>query len=321
MKQSVHPSSFFLTIAQAQNTFDLKSNQLFSSSAGATIEYNLYLQNTGKSIASYTLTASSNRQYYVEVWQDTDQIGSGDTRLVPPQGSTITLRVGVVATLIVKVTIPSNAIAGTVDTTTIKAVDLLSGASESVTVATTVTLRLPYPSNWIQLGSDPHFPTPPPEKIDVKAVYYTNNDTFVFFRIAEVSQPNPNGFFYCVFLDTKPGGQQIGSYSYDYMLSSDGIVYGWNGANWINSGYHTYWQTDGTSIVLWSDLNNLDLEMQEIHVLSRSTTKDYTWKDEIGPFPILRNNISEIPLMLIPLLSLAIYFTISRRIKKNARSQ
>ncbi len=317
-KQSVHPRNF-MTIALSQNTFDFESNQLFSGAAGSTIEYNLYIENKGKSIASCTLTASSNRGYYVEVWRDTDQIGSGDTQLVPPQGSTITLNAGEVATLIVKVTIPPDATSGTVDTTTIRLVDSLSGASSSVTVTTTVNTYLPYPSNWVQLGSDPTFPTPPPERIDVKAIYCTNNGTFVFFRMAEVSRPNPTGFLYCVYLDTKAGGQQIDSYNYDYMMSSDGILYEWNGANWINSGDQTYWQIDGTSMVLWADLNNLDLEMQEIHVLSRSTTKDYTWKDEVGPFTILRNNISEIPLILIPVLSFAIYVTISRRIKKNAR--
>jgi len=318
-KQSVYPKRLFTTIAHTQNAFDLESNQLFSGAAGSNIEYNLYIQNKGKSTASYTLATSSNRGHYIEVWRDTNQIGNGDTQLIPPQGSTITLNAGETATLIVKVTIPPDATSGTVDTTTIRAVDMLSSASKSVTVTTTVNTYLPYPSNWIQLGSDPTFPTPPPERIDIKAVYCTNNSTFIFFRMAEVSKPNPTGFFYCVYLDTKSGGQQIDSYNYDYMLSSDAILYNWDGANWINSGYQTYWQIDGTSMVLWADLNNLDLEMQEIHILSRSTTKDYTWKDQVGHFTILRNNISEIPLILIPVLSFAIYFTISRRPKKNAR--
>jgi len=319
-KQSVNPMNFAMTIAESQNTFDLEANQLFSGAVGSTIGYNIYIENRGKSIASYTLTALSNKGYYVEVWRDTDQIGSGDMQLIPPQESTITMNAGEVATLIVKVTIPSDATNGTVDATIIKAVDSLSGASDSVTITTTVNSDLPYPSNWIQLGSDPTFPTPPPERIDVKSVYYTNNGTDVFFRMAEVSKPNPTAFLYCVYLDTKAGGQQIDTYNYDYRLSSDGILYEWNGVNWINSGYPTYWQVDGTGMVLWADLNNLNLEMQEIHVLSRTTTKDYTWKDEVGPYIILRNNISEIPWILIPVLSFAIYFTISRRIKKNART-
>ena len=317
-KQSAHLRNF-VTIAVSQNTFNFESNQLFSGAAGSTIEYNLYIENKGKSSASCTLTASSNRGYYVEVWRDTDQIGSGDTQLIPPQGSTITLNAGEVATLIAKVTIPPDATSGTVDATTIALVDSLSGTSNSVTVTTTVKTNLQYPSNWVQLGSDPAFPTPPPERIDVKASYYTNNGTYVFFRMAEVSKPNPAGFYYCTYLDTKPGGQQIDSYSYDYMLSSDGILYEWNGVNWITSGYPTYWLIDGTSMLLWADLNNLDLEMQDIQLLSRSTTKEYTWKDEVGPFVVLRNNISEIPLILIPALSFAIYFTISRRTKKNTR--
>jgi hypothetical protein len=317
-KQSARPRNF-MTMALSQNTFGLESNQLFSGAAGSTMEYNLYLENNGKSTASYRLTTSSNRDYYIEVWRDTNQIGNGDTQLVPPQGSTITLNPGETATLIVKVTIPPEATNGTADTTTIRVIDTLSSASDSVTVTTTVNTYLPYPSNWNQLGSDPTFPTPPPERIDVKAVYITNNGTFIFFRMAEVSRPNPTAFFYCVYLDTKPGGQQIDSYNYDYMLSSDGVLHEWNGVNWINSGYQTYWQIDGTSMVLWADLNNLDLEMQDIHVLSSSTTKGYTWKDEVGPFTIVRKSISEIPLILIPVLSLAIYFTISRRIKKNAR--
>jgi hypothetical protein len=315
-KQPVHPKKLFTTMAQTKNTFDLESNQLFSSTAGSTIAYNLYLENTGRTIASYTLTASSNKGYYIEVWRDTDQIGSGETQLIPPQGSTITLNAGEVATLIVKVTIPTDATSGTVDTTTIRAVNALSSAYDSATITTTVNAYLPYPSNLIQLGSDPNFPTPPPERIDAKAVYYTNNGTFIFFRVAEASRPNPTAFFYCVYLDTKAGGQQIDSYNYDYMLSSDGTLYQWNGTNWLNSGYRIYWQVDGTSMVLWADLNNLDLDMQEIHILACSTTKDYTWKDEVGPFAILRNNISEIPLIAVPVLSFAIYFTISRRNKK-----
>jgi hypothetical protein len=322
-KQSVKPIYFVMTIAQSQSTFDLESNQLFSGAAGSTIEYNLYIENRGRSIASYTLTALSNKGYYVEVWQDTDQTGSGDVQLLPPQGSTLTISAGMVATLIVKVTIPSDATEGTIDNTLIRAVDSDSGASDSVTATTTVNSDLPYPSNWIQLGSDPTFPTPPPERIDVKAVYYTNNGTYVFFRMAEVGNPNPTAFLYCVYLDTKAGGQQTDSYNYDYILSSDGILYEWNGVNWINSGYPTYWQVDGTGMVLWSDLNNLNLDMQEVHVLSRTTTKNFTWKDEVGPYTILRNNISELPLILIPVLSFAIYFTISRRIvkKRNERGR
>ncbi len=318
-KKPVLRTKSFATIAQIQNAFGMESNQLFSGAAGSTIPYNVYVENTGRSIATYSLAVSSNRGYYVEVWRDTDQIGSGETRLIPPQGSTIVLNPGEVATLIAKVTIPSDANSGTVDTTTLGVVDTLSSASDSVTLTTSVNAFLPYPSDWIQLGSDPTFPTPPPERIDVKAIHCTNNGTFLFFRIAEVSRPNPNGFFYCAYLDTKAGGQQIENYNYDYMLSSDGALYEWNGANWSTSGFQTYWQIDGTSMVLWTNLSSLGFDMQEIHILSRSTTKDYTWKDELGPFTILRNSISEIPLILIPIMSFAIYLTISKSIKKKSK--
>ncbi len=315
LKQAAYPKKF-VTIALSQNPFDFKPDQLFSVAAGSVVNYNLYVQNKGKLPASCAFSASSNKGYFVEIWRDSDQIGGGETQLIPPQGSTITLNSGEVATLVAKVTIPVDATSGTVDTTTIRLTHQISGMSVSVTLTTTVNKNLPYPSNWIQLGSDPVFPTPPPERIDVKAVYYTNNGTHLFLRVAEVSAPNPAGFYYCVYLDTKPGGEQIGSYNFDYLMSSDGVLYEWNGLDWIASGHSTYWQIDGTSMVLWSDLGNLDLEMQDIHVLSRSTKKDYTWKDEVGPFAIMRNNISEIPLILIPVLGFAVYFTISKRSRR-----
>jgi len=319
-KQSKNSMNFTMTAIQGQNIVDWESDQSFSSAAGSTVGYNIYIENKGKSIASYTLTALSSKGYYVEVWLDTDQIGSGDMQLIPPQGSTITMSAGEVATLVVKVTIPSGATDGTVDNTIIKAVNTDSGASDSVTVTTIVGSHLPYPSNWIQLGSDPTFPIPPPVRIDIKAFYYTNNGTDVFFRMAEAGKPDTKAFLYSVYLDVKAGGQQIDSYNYDYLLSSDGILYEWKGTNWINSGYPTYWRVDGTGIVLWTDLDNLIMDIQEIHFLACTTTKDNILKDKIGPYTIPRNNISEIPLILIPILSLAVYFTISRRTKKNART-
>jgi len=100
------------------------------------------------------------------------------------------------------------------------------------------------------------------------------------------------------------------------MLSSDGILYEWNGTDWINSGYPTYFRVDGTGIVLWTDLDNLSLDTQNINVLAHTTTKDRAIKDEEGPYVILRNNISEIPLILIPLVTLAIYLAVSSRRKK-----
>jgi hypothetical protein len=84
----------------------------------------------------------------------------------------------------------------------------------------------------------------------------------------------------------------------------------------MDSGYPTYWRVDGTGIVLWADLNNLSLDTQDIHILACTTTKDGTVKDKEGPYIVLRDNISEIPLILIPIVTLAIYFVVSIRRKK-----
>jgi hypothetical protein len=313
------PQDLELKKKPLKNIVDLEPDQSFSGAVGSTIEYNLYITNKGKSIANYTLTALSNQGYYVEVWRDTDQVGGGDIQLIPPQGSIITLDAGEVATLIVRVTVPPNATDGTVDATIIEAVSTNLDTSDSVTVTTTINSGLPYPSNWIQLGSDPAFPTRP-ERVDVKALYYTNNGTHAFFRMAEADTPDTKAFLYTVYLDTKAGGQQIDSYSYDYMLISDGILYEWNSTAWVDSGYPTHWRVDGTGIVLWTDLDNLSLDTQEIHILARTETKDRIVKDKVGPYTILRDNISEIPLILIPLVTLAIYFAVSSRKEKNART-
>lgn len=316
LTKNAKPIIYYAMAAPNQNKVDLESDQSFSGAAGSTIEYNVYIENTGKSVETLALSALSDKGYYIEIWRDTDQIGSGDLQLFPPQGSTITLSSGEVATLIVKVIIPSDATDGTVDNTIIKAEDTVSGASDFVTISTTVTSYLLWPSSWIQLGSDPNFPTPPSERIDIKASYYTNNGTHVFFRTAEVGKPNTQAFQYLVYLDTKAGGQQIDSYNYDYLLSSDGILYVWNGTSWLNSGYPTYIQTEGTAIVLWTDLGNIVLDTQEIHFLTWTATKDGIMKDKLGPYTILTSSISEFPFILFPLLSLAVYFVISRRNKK-----
>ncbi len=319
LKYSANPMNSVLAKTQVPGKFDLGPNQSFSSAAGSTIAYNVYIENEGKSIASYTLTTASDKGYYVEVWQDTDQIGSGDIQLLPSQEPTVTIGAGEVATLIVKVTVPLNAADGTVDNTLIKVLDSGSGSSASVMVTTTVNSNLIYPSNWVQLGSDPTFPISVPQGIDIKSFYYTNNDTNVFFKMAEVSKPNTIAFRHSVYLDTKTGGQLIDGCGYDYLLSSDGILYEWNGSSWINSGYLAYWQVNGTEIVLWTNLNNISLDLQEIHVLPCTTTKDYVLKDKLGPYTILRSTISEVPLLLMPVLGITLYFTISRRIRKNAR--
>ncbi len=300
---------------------DLAPDQSFSGPAGSIIEYNVYIKNTGKSTDNYLLTVSSSQGYSVEVWQDTDQLNGGDVQLIPPDGYLLTLDPDEVATLVVSITLFSDAIDGTVDTTRVEAISPDSGASDSVTLTTTVNSSLLYPSNWVQLGSDPMIPSHP-DKVDVKALYYTNNGTHVFFRMALADRPDPKAFAYIVYLDTKPGGQQLDGHAYDYLLSSDGILYEWNGTNWIDSGNQTGYQADGTSLVLWTSLDNLGLNAQDIHVLSRTITKDFTIKDSIGPYDILRNNIAEMPLMLIPLVTLAIYFAVSgtrKRIENQTR--
>jgi hypothetical protein len=315
------PQDLELKKKPLKNIVDLEPDQSFSGAVGSTIEYNLYITNKGKSIANYTLTALSNQGYYVEVWRDTDQVGGGDIQLIPPQGSIITLDAGEIATLIVRVTVPPNATDGTVDATIIEAVSTNLDTSDSVTITTTINSGLPYPSNWIQLGSDPLFlgEEQRPNKVDIKALYYTNNGTHAFFRMAEADTPDTKAFLYAVYLDTKAGGQQIDSYSYDYMLISDGILYEWNGTAWVDSGYPTHWRVDGTGIVLWTDLDNLSLDTQGIHILACTETKDRIMKDKVGPYTILRDNISEIPLILIPLVTVAIYLAVSNRIRASKR--
>jgi len=324
LAMTIHPKApqdLELARKRRKNEVDLESDQSFSGAVGSTIEYNIYIQNKGKSIANYTLTALSNKGYQVEVWRDTDQVGGGDTQLIPPQGSIITLDAGEVATLIVRVNVPLDATDGTVDATIIEAASTYLGTSDSVTVTTTINSGLPYPSDWIQLGSDPSFPNEEqrPKKVDVKALYYTNNGTHVFFRMAEADTPDIAAFSYIVYLDTRAGGQQIDSYYYDYMLSSDGTLYEWNGTDWGDSGYPTYWWVDGTGIVLWADLANLSLNTQDIHFLACTATKDRTIKDKVGPYIILRDNISEIPLILIPLVTVAIYLAVSNRMRARKR--
>ncbi len=308
-KQSENQTSFLMLKAQGQNIVTVESDQSFSGAAGSIIEYNIYVENKGKSTATYTLSALSSRGYYLEIWRETNQIGSGDLKLIPPQDSPITLKPGEIAVLVVRVTVPQDAPDGTVENTIIKAVNKDFGMSDSATITTNVDSNLEYPSNWIQVGSDSSFPTSP-SKIDVKAFYYTNNGTNVFFRMVEASKPDAKAFLYLVYLDTTVGGQQIGSYAYDYLISSDGILYTWNGTGWVNSGYPTYWCVDGTSVVLSAKFDNLRIDIQEIHLLVQTATKDRVLKDAVGPYTILRSDISEIPLILIPILSLIVCFSI-----------
>ena len=305
-RPSENPTNFDITKSKIQNVPDVESDQSFSTASGSAIEYNVYVANKGKTTATYLLTALSNAGYNVEVWLETDQIGSGDEKLLPSQDSSITLEAGKTATLVVKVSIPSDATESTMENLIIEARNIDSSLSDSVILSTTVNSNLPYPSNWIQLGSDHTFPTPTPARTDIKAVYYTNNGTDVFFRIAAGSEPDPRSFLYSIYLDTIPGGQQIDNYNYDYLLSSDGICYVWDGVNWVDSGFSTYWKVDGTGIVLWSELVNFNIDEQDIHFLASTTTKSWIPKDKLGHFTILKSNISEMPFILIPILSIFI---------------
>ncbi len=310
------PQNRSLTKPRPRGRVYLAIDQSFSGAPGSTIEYTVYIENQGSSMDTYELTTSSSQGYFVEVWWDTDQLNGGDIKLIPPEGSNITLGAGEVATLIVRVAVPSNAIDNTTDATIIEAVSTYSGAADHVILTTTVNSGLSYPSDWIQLGSDPIIPSNP-DRVDIKALYYTNNGTHVFFRMAEADEPDPNSFIYGVYLDTKADGQQIGSYYYDYFISSDGILYEWNGTDWTDSGSTTDYQVDGTGIVLWLDLDNLRLDLQDIHVLACTATKDMGMKDMVGPYTVMRDNISEMPLVLIPILTCAICFFIFNRRKQN----
>jgi len=315
-KQSEEPIDFAITKSKNQNIPNLESDRSFSSAAGSIVEYNVYIENNGKSIANYALSAWSESGFPIEVWLETDQVGNGDIQLVPPQDFVITLDGGEVVTLVVKVAIPSDVVDGTVDYATIRAVNVASGTSDSVTITTTVKSDLPYPASWIQLGSDSSFSSPP-ESSDVISLYYTNNGSDIFFRMATASSPNTKAFLYSVYMDTKPGGQQIEDYNYDYLLSSYGVLYEWNGVDWVYSGYSAYAVVEGSEIVLWGGLDSLIIENGEINFLACTSTKDGVIKDKLGPFAILKNNVSETPLILIPILALACVFILLEGFGKN----
>jgi hypothetical protein len=315
-KQSEKPMNFAITKSKNQNIPNLESDQSFSSAAGSIVEYNVYIENKGKSNAYYALSAWSENGFYIEVWQETDQIGNGDMQLVPPQDSVITVLGGEVATLVVKVAIPSDVVDGTLDYATIRALNVDSGTSNSVTVTTTVDSDLPYPTSWVQLGSDSSFPSPP-ERIDVKSLYYSNNGSDIFFRMAVPSSPDTKAFLYSVYMDIKSGGQQIENYGYDYLLSSEGVLYEWNGVDWVDSGYSAYITIEGTGLVLWSGLDSLIIENSELNFLACTSTKNGFIKDKLGPFVILKNNVSETPLLLIPILALTSIIILLKGFGKN----
>ncbi len=301
---------------------ELGPDQSFVGAPGSTIEYNTYLVNTGKSLGSCSIAAFSDQNYLVEVWRDVDGSGQGDVQLFPGQGTVLELEPDEMATLIVRVHIPSDAIEGLTDVTTISAVKSDSSILDSVYLSTAIDSSLLFPSDWIQLGSDVLGDAPPnpanPERIDLLALYYCSNGTDVFFRLAEADVPT-SSFSYSVFLDTIAGGQEIGDEYYDFAICSDEIIRMWDGSSWIDSGYSCYVTIEGTSIVLSAELENLDLGLQDINILAWSATKDNSLKDNMGPFLIPIDNISEIPFILIPIVFVAIYYKMTAQKPRKLR--
>jgi hypothetical protein len=299
----------------ALTNIELRSQKLFVGAPGSTLEYNIYLENTGKSFGSCNLTASSNQGYAVEVWRDIDNSGQGDQKLLPPQGVNIELDAGEVATLIVKVMIPYDELDGVVDVTTINVENSDLGIFEFINVQTTIFANLPFPSNWVQFGSD-IIGDSIPERADSLALYYTNNGSHIFFRIDQTKTLDPLSFSHLIYVDVKSGGQQIGNVYYDFIICSDEIIWEWDGMDWVESGYPSYLHIEGTSTLLWADFGNLGMEMQDIQILSWLTTKNKVLKDEMGPYMIPRDNISEVPLAFIPIVALVLYLTIYNKFEK-----
>jgi len=319
LEQSEESTDLVITKSKNRDMPNVELDQSFSNAAGSIVEYNVYIENKGKLDANYALSALSENGFHVEVWLETDQIGNGDMQLIPPQDSIITVTGGGIVSLVVKVTIPSDVVDGIVDYATIRAVNVDSGSSDSVVITTTVNSGLPYPANWFQLGSDAGFSSPL-KKVDVKALYYANNGSYIFFRLAVSSRPDTKAFLYSVYLDTKSGGQQIEDANYDYLLNSNGILYEWNGEDWVDSGYSVYVTLEGNGIVLWSGLDNIFIENGEVNFLACTSTKDGVIKDKLGPFPILKNMVSEAPLILIPIIALVSVFILLKGFLKNFSS-
>jgi hypothetical protein len=294
---------------------DLTPDQSFFANPGSNVEYNVYLENTGKSSTNCLINASSNQNYSIEVFWDIDNSGKGDQQLFPSNQSNVELNVGEVATLILRVFIPPTAPAGLVDVTTVYAADLDLGILDFVTLETTIFEELPFQSNLIQIGSD-HIGDSNPERTDTLALYYGNNGSSIFFRISQSDFLDPASFSQLVYLDTKNGGEQIGNIQYDFIICSDGILWYWNGVEWEDSGFQTYSSIIGTSILLWIDSENLQLDMQDVNILSFSATKDKALKDQMGPFVILRDNISEVPIFLIPIVIIVLYLLVLLKVKK-----
>jgi hypothetical protein len=147
--------------------------------------------------------------------------------------------------------------------------------------------------------------------VDDKSFYGTFNDTHVFFRFAESDQPDKTLYKYDVFLDTKAGGFDIGGISYDYRLSSDGILYAWDGTSWVAVST-TYVYISGTSIVLCAKISDIQYEYQDVYILGRSF-EGTTLKDEKGPYMISRTVISEMPIFLLPIAIIILLLYLAKK--------
>ncbi len=289
-----------------------RPDQSSSCSAGSNISYNVYIINTGPSEMSFSFNVSSTKTIEVDLWQDTDGFNEGDVHVAYSSNGVswdnyytdVSVASGGIATLIVKLILPSS-ISGNVQVT-LTAVNSTYGVQDSVIISTNIDNSLAWPSDWYQFGSDP-IDDASPAAVDDKALYLTNNGTHVFFRLAEVAAPSTILYLYDVYLDTKAGGPSIGSYGYDYKLSSDGNLYSWTGSSWQVVST-TYVQVSGTSIVIGAKLDDIEFQDQDVHIMVR-TSQGFFVKDTKGPYTTSRTFISEMSLFLVPSWQSTCYYT------------
>ncbi len=320
-------SSHSTTIMVVLGGVMFEPNQSFSAPAGSNVTYNIYVFNTRQASDIFDLEERANQTVGVDIWLDVDWLGGGDVHIAyDADGDGVWEAVYTDAnangkpdvsvasnsnvTLIVTVVLPST-ISGSVQVN-MTATSSSTSAQDFVLMSTKVDNSLPWPSNWFQLGSDP-IKEVSPACVDDKAMYSTYNDTCVFFRLAETSQPDPSSYLYEVLLDTRAGGVNIGGIGYDYKLSSDGKLYEWNGASWVVIS-DTYFQVSGTSIVMWAKISDIEVEYQDVYILVR-TYEGAVLKDEKGPYMISRTLISEMPVFMVPILAflLLLYMALKRR--------
>ena len=318
-------SSHSTTITVVAGGVMFEPDQLFSAAAGSNTSYNVYLFNTGGASDIFDLTESANQTVGVDIWLEIDWLGSGDVHIAYDANGDgvweaiysdansngkpdVSVGSNSNITLIVTVILPSTS-SGSVQVN-LTATGSSTSVQDFVLISTKVDNSLPWPSNWFQLGSDPVHEVSP-ACVDDKAMYATYNDTCIFFRLAEASQPNPSLYLYEVLLDTKTGGVNIGGIGYDYKLSSDGRLYEWDGTSWVVLS-DTYVQVSGTSIVLWANISDIQVEYQDVYILAR-TYEGTALRDEKGPYMISRTLISEMPLFLLPILAVLLLLFINRK--------